>query len=241
MGNEPIENVKIFFESFTANGHPRPQGEFETMEEYKKRLPPPHDSSKVIYLKVSNISSLLQNYKYDIDNEKLTAFAGHLCKDPHPPLVYPGADKGTRIIILSDMVDKGTYEASNSYGATVTVQKSWVFEYVLNFSKLDSCPADLYDSARGRFQVTISRPPKVAEMVSKHLEIIIGVKLPNYQQSSGGAVIDHFKPTIDQPSDFTTFLFQADAKLVKVMLRDSSSEEILAEYDIPPKTPPSSQ
>ena len=70
-----IEATKTFFDSFTLETHVPVRGEFETASEYYKRLPKPWDTNRVIYIKVM---PSWEWYKYDINTQKLTVFAGDL-------------------------------------------------------------------------------------------------------------------------------------------------------------------
>jgi hypothetical protein len=231
-----VEDTKAFFERFISTGEVSPRGKFETRESYQKRLPPPFDSNKIVYFTVSSggpyYDFLHDPYDYDMDTQKFTAFAGHLDRQDSLP-TYPGADKGTPIIIYEKKDKEDTYPATNRFGVAATVDRSYYSDYVLNFSNLDQCPAELYDSASGIFKITIARSPKVAERLSKNFEVIVGVKLPGYSHSGFGYF--HTEPTIDKPIETFTLRSQIDAEMMKVILRDKSSGEVLAEYSIVPR------
>lgn len=230
-----IEDTFLFFVDFTEKAKLPERSEFETDAEYRKRLPKPWDTLKLVYFRVDT-GAILKNYKYDLNKKILTGVAGFpLTKnrnDDEDEFVY----NGDPIIILSAVEDKGSYEAQNGYGTKVIVSKLWTSQYILNFTNIANLPDDIYDTPKGQFMLSINRPPKEAESLSNKLEIIVGVYLLEYKQSLFICSLSE-KPTFNKPTDLAVFDYLINAHLVKIILRNKETKEILSEYDVPENKP----
>lgn len=223
-----IKDTKQFFDWFRSM-RPAKRTEFETEEDYKKRVPVPFDSNKVIYFR-ANCRNGEKCYTYDISNEKLTVFGG--AKLSFATRERKGLGEGIPISIAVVCEDGDSYTATNAYGASVLVERKYFFDYVLNLLNLDTPPDDFFDSSEKRFRITVSLPPKEAERLSKTLEIILGVTLPGYECSLY-QIVSRKEPTITWPMKLVFAENVIDANLVKVLLRDSASGRVLLERDVP--------
>lgn len=223
-----VQDTKSFFSWYIRNGDIE-RSEFETEEEYRKRFPW-FDCNKVIYFKVTNglLDSDFIDFNYNIDMQELT------CKAGSPWDVMNVMDvelaKGTRVIIKTDYQRIRTYTGENAFGATVTVKETESNDYVLNFLNMDKCPDATFDRDEKKLKISITRPPKEAERLSKKLEMIIGVKLPGHERSD--SLVKYREPTIDHPYGSTNYAHVIDATLVKVILRDKFSKVIIAEASV---------
>ncbi len=161
-----LEKTNQFFQLFEANKTPPKRGEFETKEEYEKRLPKPFDSSQILFFRVNNSFK----YKYDIDSQNLMFFAGE--KIDYSGLTEYNPINSFPIIIEREFEDKGSYEASNAYGRTVTVEKTWVTDYVIYFMNKDKWPPNSIDIHKGSFKIECNKEPKEAERYDSSPHII---------------------------------------------------------------------
>jgi hypothetical protein len=229
-GSFNIEDTKSFFISYTAKITPPERGDFETDEEYQKRLPKPWDTNKVVYFKVDyNI----KNYTYDINAKKLTIHSGTFL---YSDFEEYGAT--IPIIIHNETEDKGSYIGTNAYGAEVTVNKVYIKDYILNIVNADQCKPDYLtdppslEEMRAAQEntnnfITIDSPlhftfniePAAAEKFCKAAQMIIGVKLLGYSNSefkcTGTA-----KPTIDHPRELASFRYRIDCRLASIIVTD---------------------
>lgn len=224
-----IEQNTVFFNNYRIGKDGPEKGEFETTEEYKKRLLAPWDTGKVVYFKIDG-DSLWGNtrYKYDADTQDLTALAG---KEQELKISYN--PRGATPILLQEYeLAQGSYEASNAFGATVKVEKSTYIDYTLNFMNLKRCPKAVFDKDSNQFMMTIKREPAAADVLSKNLEIVVGVKLLGYKYSDSEVAFQSRIPTLDRPYEFTKVVSVIDANLYKVLLCTRDTHEVLAEYDV---------
>ena len=223
-----LKNTEEVFDDFVAKGDPKPRDQFETREEYETRLPKPFDNSEVFYFEVT----LETSYSYDIDKQRLTLVAGKL-KSP-----------GYHKYKLTDLVplsihrkyeDKGTYEASNSYGKTVTVKKTYVQEYYLHLTNGKSLPAALkipskesYDKSE-QLSLSISLPRDQAKELAPRLGLICGVRFIAYPRSVHECTLSG-KATITNPSELAVFAKGIDAQIVSIHVINKQSKEELARW-----------
>ncbi len=204
----------------------------------KKRLPKPFDSTRTIFFPVSSIDD--KGFSYDILSNQLTIYAG---SSYDMSLLSSSVDtnthdkeilsKGFPLIILNNM-DVLTYKASNVYGTEVSVERSFLIFYCLNILNIKSFSSKFYDEQSKRFFVQLQLPPKEAEKLSQSAEIVIGVHLLDDKESiNNHCTCTSSKPTIDTPYELASFLNSINAVLVKVILRNKRTGEIISQYDIP--------
>lgn len=176
-GPLPVEEVAPFFSDFQKKGMKPTRGEFETKEEYEKRLPKPWDSEKVVFFSL-NRSKLNKAYRYDVDRELLTVQGG---KVPISASDLKKEFAGTPVTIFDEWEDKGEYEAKNGFGERVTVKKTWLTEYVLFLDNIGPLPETVYDRNKRQFEIQLSRAPKAAAELSKNVELLLAVRLKGYE------------------------------------------------------------
>lgn len=226
-----IKDTKRFFEWFYRQSQVPERNQFETEKEYKKRLSPLFNSKKVIYFTVAPdpLDSLMEsNYKYDIEGRRLTMFAGEgrVIKD-FIGEVPQQLGEGTPIMILEEKQDKGSYAATNAFGASVMVRKTFYIDYILNFLNADKFPTGVLSDG-SKLTLTVTLPPEEAKKLSKRLDIVVGVTLPGYEHSASIVALT-VEPTVDKPTELAYFQYVLDAKLVTVLLRDRTTGRIMLE------------
>lgn len=225
-----LTDTKSFFEQFTSKKERQERGEFETKKEYERRMSNQADTSSVLFFRLDKKPLYShKNYKYDLDAEKLTFTSGECINYQYHDYELSA---GTSVVIQTRSEDNGTYEASNAFGKSVTVEKTYFYDYVLNFINLSNVPDSVFDKSECTFNLSISKGPKEAEKLSKNLLLVIGVKLLGYQQSAHDCVV-LLKPTIDSPSELAKFSYLIEVKLVKLILYDNVSKTILAQFQLP--------
>lgn len=198
------------------------RGEFETLEEYTKRLPKPYDSTLLYYFKTDYYT-----YKYDIDKQILSIkgadkFYSWESAKHKAPNSFP-------LIFGSETEDKGSYEAKNGFGATVTVKKSYFTYYVLYFDQFLNWKNIYYNSQDEKMQIDLLNiEPKLAQRLSHDLEFILCVLIPN--PSMGGMeCIMQKEPKFDDPTEKSSFLIYSHAVLKKIILWDKTKNELVSE------------
>jgi hypothetical protein len=230
VGRLNISATKSFFEQFTRRKEQTERGEFETNEEYQKRIAKPFDTTAVYYFKLETTpASSYKNYKYEIDAQKLSLIGGHCKNYAYYDYNPEGSDV---VVILTRSESQGTYKASNAFGRTVMVEKSYLYDYVLSFANLDNVPDSVFRKDECTFTLSITAPPKAAEQMSKNLTLVIGVKSLGYQRSTKQCVLT-IEPKIDSPSELSLFSRLIEVKFVSLFLYDESSKRILARFEIP--------
>lgn len=224
-----LTNTRSFFEQFIAKKQPSEKGEFETKEEYERRMSKYiADTFTVFYFKIDvTPESSFKNYQYDIDAHKLTVTGGKCISYDFHDYTPPAH----AVIIQSRGEDKGTYKASNAYGKTVTVKKSYLFDYVLGFDNTDVIPDSIFDASGCTFSLSISKVPKEAERLSKGVALAVGVKVLGYQHS-GDECVQTMEPKIDAPYEIAQFSSVIEVKFVELVLYDTSSKEILSRFKL---------
>jgi TonB family protein len=224
-----LTDAKPFFVFFSSMKEDPKRGEFETESEYRTRMSKKADTSSTVLLAVTvPPANETKNYWYDINNNRLT-FGGGI------PQVYECASykpsNGTPIIIEIGNQDMGSYVATNAFGKPVTVQKNYVFDYAINFTNLSFVPDSIFDRQINSFFLSIYRPPKQAEKLSKSVIIAIGVKPISYQQSNFECVYTQ-SPKIDDPYEIAKFNYSFDARLTRIFLYDQSTKKVVANYNV---------
>jgi hypothetical protein len=225
-----LSNTKSFFEQFTKNKERAERGEFETNEEYQKRISKQFDTTTVFYFKLeSTLSYLTKHYHYDIDSELLSVTGG--TSKTYQYSNYQPQDANP-VVILSRSESKGTYKASNAFGKTVTVEKTYFYDYVLSIVNSDDIPDSIFNKTDLSFTLSTNAPPKKAEQISKNLILVIGVKPLGYQQSDFECVLSK-EPKIDDPSEIALFSYLIEAKFISLYLYNEVSKQILIRFQLP--------
>lgn len=233
--NIQIEDTETFFAGFSLKRIPPARSEFETDDEYNKRLPTPWDSTEVVYFVLRpdcNMEDLHPNllikYSYDIKTQLLTVASGSVAgKDDggwHP--------KETRPLELHKKTDEmDDQQETNAAGATVNVSSTITKDYVLYLHGTEKCPKGMFDSKNCVFNLQISMTPQDGKDLVNHTEVVIGTKLLGYKNAFSGQVYYHVE-TFDQPYHADEFRTAIEGILVKVMLMDTNSGKIVKEWDV---------
>jgi len=225
-----VQNTSDFFRDFTSKAETNQRDEFETEEQFKKRVPP-WDHDKVLYFKVEpnlvgNGKNIIDcNYKYDFGHTSLNLSAGSYCPDDGE---YNPEDT-QKACILDTVEDQGTYEASNAFNAHFTVQKSLETEYVFFLSNIDRFNPDDFNIDTYQFSFDRLLSPNEARDLSKNAQIYIAVQPYDYSKSSFECV-SRMKPTIDKPREINIFRYGIKAKLLKIILWDNAAHKVLDEH-----------
>lgn len=220
-----LENISTLFSKLVSLKNVPERGEFETIDDYKKRLPAPFDTSREYFLSVTEPRSILEPlHRYDIDNQLLTFEAGTSRTNGTPDQYKPLS--GKLVTILSKVNNKGSYKGANAFGAKVTVEKSEWHYYLVNIVNPECLPDSLFDEDNCSFTFTVSIPPKQAKTLSGRALIVIGLKLLGPDYSTEECVFVH-EPKIDNPDDYSIFSHLIEARIVSVILYDKISGIIL--------------
>jgi hypothetical protein len=134
------------------------RGEFETREEYQKRLSKRFDTTAVYFFKLETTpASMYKGYRYDIDDEMLSIIGGR-CNDygyrEYTPL------GSTATVILTTTEPRGTFKASNAFGKTIRVEEFNIREYVLSFVNSDSIPDTVFNREDCTFRLSMRHQRK---------------------------------------------------------------------------------
>lgn len=216
-----VSSTGDFFSKYTELKDPPPRGEFETMDEYRKRLPR-YDTTSVVYLllAVNDIVSG-KNYSYDIDKQLLTFYGGKSWKG-RPSTYKPRTGKA--ILVNTDSKETA-YKASNAFGAKVSVKKLHASDYVLNLLNLHSLP-DSIRTLNGTFKISLQLPPKEAQKLSQSTSIVIGIR-PVSPLRSALEVTMTKEPTFDSPTELAAFLYWIDANITGIYLYEKRERRVL--------------
>lgn len=230
------EDTRQFFTLFCAKAQPPKRDPFETDQEYTSSLPPPWESSRIVYFEVMPGEGVtIENpdaengFSYDIHTQTLTITSGSAADSSdggwHP--------KATRPIQLLESVDSiDSYKATNGFGAQVSVTRESATDCVLYVHGMEACPRDIFDSKTCQFKVSTNLPPDQAKAETPDLRIIIGVRLRSYANSYYGLTCKQ-SPTFSDPVDITKYRMSIEADFVSVSLMDSTSGKILTQFDVP--------
>ena len=223
-----LKDVEETFKDFFAKGHPKPRDQFETSEEYEARLPKPFDNSEVFYFEVTEEAS----FAYDIDKQRITLVGGEFKSPDYHEY------KLTNLVPLSihlKLDDKGTYEASNSYGKTVTVIKSYLNYYFLHLTNGKTLPAALkvageksYDKSE-QLTLSVNLPRDQAKEIAPRLALFCGVRFIAFEKSAHECTTAT-TATISSPSEIVVFASGIDAQLVSIHVVDKQTKEELARW-----------
>jgi hypothetical protein len=233
-----IEDTKAFFDDYLSKKDPPPRGEFETTEEYQKRIPKYPKLTGIYYFSVPYSSSRKQ-YTYNADTQTMMVIGDYLSLPSEKERYFCSQGKLVDRVYRTDGYCN-SYTATNAYGAQVTVTVETATDYKFCYANLTCIPPELVDGKlTGNDSVKLIIPvhldPKAAEAFSKNIETIIGVRPIDYSRSI--RTQRFIKATFDSPSDFTYNSLLIEANLVKFILRNSATKEIVAQYDIPESAP----
>lgn len=216
------------FKDFYAKAHPKPRDQFETREEYDARLPKPFDNSQLFYFEVTQDSA----YSYDIDRQRLTVFGGAFKSPDYREYKLTGL---VPFSIHRKIDDKGSYEASNAYGKTVTVTKGYINDFFLHLINGKSLPAALKVPNKKSYEpseqlaLSVALPRDQAKEVAPRLALVCGVRFVSYAKSVMECTLSS-KATISSPTELAVFAYGIDAQLVSLHIIDKQTKEELVRW-----------
>jgi hypothetical protein len=225
-----LENISKLFNNLLLQKDVPQRSEFETIDNYKTRLPAPFDTSREYFLGVTEPrSNGEQLYRYDIENQLLMFEAGS--SETNVSIAQYTPLPGKLVTLLSRIDNKGFYEGTNAFGVKVTVEKSEWNYYLVNIVNPECLPDSLFDKSHCSFRFTVSIPPKQAKTLSKKAVIVIGLKFLGPAYSTKECVYIH-KPKIDNPDDWSIYFHLIEARIASVILYDKISGTILYKINL---------
>jgi hypothetical protein len=186
------------------------------------------NSTQVIYFVADDDAS----FSYDIDKQRLTIVGGAFKSPDYNDYKLTGL---APFCIHTKYDDKGTFEASNSFGKTVTVKRASFYHHFLHLTNGKAVPPAFkvpgkrsYDKSE-RLALTISMPRDQAKDVAPSLSLVCGVRLLGYAKSTMECTTSK-KATIDSPSELAAFAYGIDAQLVSLHVINKQTKEELARW-----------
>jgi hypothetical protein len=228
-----VRDTVATFRDFETKANPEPRNQFETQEEYETRLPKPFDNSEVFYFEVAEEAS----FSYDIEKQRLTLVAGEF-KSPdyrEHTLAYTTLAELTPLSIHSKIDDKGSHEASNAYGKTVTVSKIYVSDYFLHLTNGKLLPDALKVPGRktidrhAQLSLSVTMDRDRAKELGPQLTLVCGVRFIAYAKSAFQCTAT-LKPTITAPTEAAVFSHGIDAELISLHIIDKLSKDEFARW-----------
>lgn len=223
-----LQTTEAAFKDFYAKSHPKPRDQFETREEYEARLPKPFDNTQLFYFEVTQDAA----YSYDIDRQQLTVFGGAFKSPDYRE--YKLADL-VPFSLHRKIDDKGTYEASNAYGKTVTVTKGYINDFFLHLTNGKSLPAALKVPNKKSYEpssqlaLSVALPRDQAKEVAPRLALVCGVRFLSYTKCVMECTLSS-KATITNPTELAVFAYGIDAQLVSIHIIDKQTKEELVRW-----------
>lgn len=194
-------------------------GQFETTEEYKKRISS-FDGTSIVYFRVRGESGILDQeratFEYDADKQKLTAVGG--------ALIFPNwlSQKQRGLVSLREETSRN--DDISELHPFVMYTHTW---YCLDISNWSKCPSDLADKKKRQFRIALTKSPADAQALISNMEIVIAVRLLGYEQTA--TYSKYFPATLDNLWGDAQYAKVIKATLAKVVLREWTSSKVLAE------------
>ena len=221
----------------------KPRGEFETKEEYKKRLAKEEmEKGKNIKLDVFYVKAGFPKYEYN--NDKLFYTVTVLSRSYRKNVQY--ADN----VIYEERENLGSYIAANAFGEKVNVNKFKTSRYVINVFELDK-HLKYYLS----YEFTFKVDPKKAQDLKNNMSLIYEVipyepKDKNPDENKYNNIVTSiesayeyrdmnsftfvtsriYKPTITLPNDVKVDEKIINTKATNVYIIDNRNNEILVKF-----------
>jgi hypothetical protein len=195
---------------------PQARGEFETSAAFRERLAASVTNAPFFAVDITNNckDTELTCFTYDADKEEMTIWT----QDSYTYLFAT--------MLSHSEVPTGSYVGSNAFGATKTIRKSNVVEYLIVPSK-----GGIFDL--GPFK--LSMPPRTAAQVKPRQRLLL-IFSPG--QDSTGAVSftsrDHTEPKIDYPYDEQITYHVLVARAASLWLWDPVSAKVLYKWPVGP-------
>ena len=221
----------------------KPRGEFETKEEYKKRLEKEEmEKEKNIKLDAFYVKASFQKYEYNNDDLFYTTTV--LSRSYRKNVQF--ADN----VIYEEREELGSYTAANAFGEKVNVNKSKTSLYVINIFDLDK-----HSKHYLGYEFVLKVDPKKAQDLKNNMSLIYEVipyepkyKNPNENKYSNivtsieSAYEYHdmnsftfenyrsYEPTITLPNDVKVNEKIINTKAITVYIIDNRNNEILVKF-----------
>lgn len=222
---KPIEDTVLFFNRLLDAKNPPKRSQFETEEEYKKRIANPYNSKTIYYFRAEPLAGPRpigeDHFKYDLKTGMLTLFGGHgrlRESRSHPSGSIP-------ISIATETNDLPPYEATNAFGARFTITGSRDVQRVFNILNDKDFPRKTIDFQDHHIAVTIGRTREEAAGLSKRAEVIIGVQLADPKTIRTESHLT--EPKFSSPYRHEYRCYSTDVFLAEVILRDAQTNTIL--------------
>jgi hypothetical protein len=212
--------------------------EFETREEYNKRVPA-WDSERIFYFPVP-LRYGQKNYSYNTDKQKITIFGGSY-----------GSINNSRTeglgTINSEVIfgESKYYNGENLFGKKVKVEsysKTSVLLCVKNTNELikKKMWPDTGMSTDEYFSITFDLSIDKAKIISKNLRIIVGVTISDYSSAIEGKSSED-TATIDNPTHVFNFDYGIICTIKKFVVIDITNGSVWKTINIDPKLVPAMQ
>lgn len=204
------------------------RGEYETAEDYQQRIAQIEDcdSSKTIYFQFD------KKTKYNIDKKILNVYIDKYFEH----LIGEYINSYLEVFHLFE--DGESYTASNSYGKTVLVKKTYAYSYLLdirNYKNLNQNYIYIDSSSYSKdkhINISLTLEPSEAKKIADNddFKILIGVKLKSSQNYTNK--FNYSKPTIDDPNEwyFNNYTMMCD--ITEVLLVDKTTCEVIKKITI---------
>ncbi|MGI8655438.1 MAG: hypothetical protein ACR2LC_09490 [Pyrinomonadaceae bacterium] len=216
------------------------KGEFETTEDYRRRVENAGSSSFLGVIKPDSVLAFeVMNSSgetlYNADTQTmnvvvaLTSVTGATLYDD---------DKTRRAITSQADVESSEYEASNAYGAKVTVTRNTGKDFEIAFHEFPSFGMTRYVDSRTREQgftgdsfakdvihVDFKTDIPAAKKIKSNLRVLAVAKLLSPYTSNGKF---YNKPTRDDPNEFFIQYDYLNAELLELWVYDISTGQVYA-------------
>jgi hypothetical protein len=214
-----------------------PKGEFETTEEYHKRLQSKHFDG-IYAFRYDDFGGDI--WQYDADKQLITLripfqreFKLEMTGD------YFAGEVMTTNSIKYYRKQKGSYQAQNAFGVQVTVKRIEVTEYgfaVVNSSELTLDPSadrDVTMMGGKDYVVALTATPKDARILKKTLALLFLCQVKPRTGSPAYIIEERTtkRPTIDSPYEGETIDRLVFVELLQIWVYDTKTGEIYAKYD----------
>ena len=140
-----LSDTKVIFKDFITKAVPPEQGEFETTEEYNKRLPKPWDAHRPLFFRVF-VPNGAKEYYYIADKQILSILGGRIYHYlGRSKKLNTALENGLPIIIDSEIEIRGIEDYENAFRNNIKVEKFWSYQYILNVLNDKDIPVGIYN------------------------------------------------------------------------------------------------
>ena len=217
------QDIESVIKRLIASGATLPKSEFETTEQYGKRMSLSLDRSQLLFLlPLGEEDADVVRLKYDADNQLMTAevwgvtnWLMDLERDDKEKRAY------FQVKVKERLLSSRQYVGSNAFG----VNKSIAFKEYDEFGlALDN--NGILSQEHPTFTWTMTADE--ARLVKPFLRVAV-----RCVQNAGGIYRDdtHGKPSIDWPKEFVTHLYYLPVLAEEVWILDSRSGKLVKKFD----------